>query len=1065
MKKLFWILFILLAFHQARADCSIGANSSTGTINSQIQTAANNGCSGPHSNYVQVTGFSTIPWNGSITIPCPTSAGVVLTGPITTYDQPGILNAWAQYPQAGFLNSTTGESYQVIQLAGCTNPVTIQYLEVNGNRPSSGGGSINIPPNNQNVTIWYNWLHGNQEITPTACGGGTFWCYGDTAASLILMVGSHGDNNNIGDLAQNITITHNRFGRDVAGNIGAGDCSNVMNFSGGVLPNGVWAGIDQTGSECSAFFMQTDTVNLTFSNNTIYQQEQGTKWVEGGNGQPPGCNTSIWGPCGGIYSLFFQVNDKMDNNDISYWHRIGTEDQQSSVNYNPRNGTCSLPGGNITNNCMEHLNNDMHDQYLPNFAGWQFSLANTGYHRDDNNVMISNTGDGTPGDFEQFGTLTTNNNNLDQGNDACFIQYGGGLSTIQVSNNIFQGPNGGGCNLAFGINNAHGGPNPVHVNNAQANTPNTFQSVAPSFSPNGGTYSGSVVVTLHDTGITSNNQGPQGNTGIWCTTDNTAPAPKNGTSIYYYDGYQLTISSAQGASITLKCVGMWGAQNQPAAYPANYGFTPSNTVQAVFTNGGGTPTVQPPTFTPSAPFTFSPPQIIQIAQNTSGAVSHCTIDGSTPTSSSPTATSFTLNTTTTVSCLSTLSGFNNSSIVTGLYTVGTPVVTLVNVLTSPGGYHFTVGDTVQELCTAVYSDGSSAPCATTGPNAIQSWNTSDPTVVSISGTGFATAIGVGQANVWAVAGGITGSIATLYVDSAISITSLAITTTGSVTSIGVAGTNQLFANCTYSNSSVNDCSGQITGYTSSNPAVASISGTGLVTGLAGGVTDIGAFIAGGTVTTTQLGVLTQDVPGGVTYGAPTNTAMNTQYIFTGTATAGYGVNSCSFYLPAGTQTSGAFWDCVLTKATSSTTQQATALCSGRYTTTGTSSPAAWITVNLSGCRTIAPSTGYWLGVTTNQPGPVPQGFNDCGGTCSGAAPTTVGVGTYAYYFVTVPTFGDYSNQSLTMAGQGNAQSSQYLTLSVAGNTTITSPPVSLTVLGGTGVTTLQGISVTGATVR
>lgn len=1062
--------------------CQVSPNSSAGTIQNAINSAASNSCPTPSNQVYFQPGVSNIAWqptSSALNIPCPTSAGILLTGPYTVYDQSGVLNAWSARPAATIRNSNSGASFQMLSLNGCSNQVTIQYLEIDGNKPQTGGGAIYFNGVNiSNVAIEYNWIHGNQEVVPYICAtdnnvADNTWCYDDERAALIDVEGYHGDQNGPGSFATNVFIQHNVEGNGPGpnGDPTTGDCGNVMTFVGGCVnslpgcPN--WNGYNNTGAFCTALFVHSDTNNFHFDYNQIIQQEQGTKWVEGGNGvdtSNPGCipqNPNGFF-CDGIYSLFFQINDTMLNNDLGIYQRIGTEDQQSSVNFNPLNGGCSLDGAG---NCMWHVNNDIPGgQPNPGFGSWAFSLPNHGFHREDDNVVISNTGGGGgstsagPGDWEEW-TYTSENNNLDQGYNACASQYGGPLPSATVSNNIFEMPNATypSCNIAPGIDNAQSVPIPINQNNSFTTVPHTHTSASPSMSPNGGSFSGSVTVTLTDNGDASG-QGPQSNTNLWCTTDGTTPAPKSGSSVYYNTGYKLTLIT----TTTVKCVGMWGTQNQPASYPANYGYTQSNPITATFTiSGGSTPTVNAPSFTPAPPFTFSPPLTIQITQNTSGAVSHCTTDGSTPTASSPTASSVTISTTTTLSCLSTEAGFNNSSVSSGLYTVGTPVVTLVNVLTSPGGFHFTVGNTVQAIATCVYSDGSQSACPSSGPNAVSSWNTDTPTVVSISGTGLATAISIGQANVWAIAGGITGTIATMYVDTAISITSLAITTTGSITSLNVASTNQTFANCTYSNGTVNDCSALITGYTSSNPTVASINSSGLITGLAGGISSIGAFISGGSVNSSQLGVTTQDVASAVTYAG----SMNMQYVFTDTAAAGYTVNSCTFYLSAGTQASGAFWDCALFKATSSTTQQAAAMCSGRYTTTGTASPAAWVTVNLTGCGTLAASQGYWLGIATNQGGPVPQGNNDCGSTCTGAAPTSVGVGTYAYFFTGVTTFGDYSNQSLTMVGQATNQSSQYLTLSTAGTSTVTAPPVSITVLGGSGLTVLQGITITGGVVR
>ena len=58
-----------------------------------------------------------------------------------------------------------------------------------------------------------------------------------------------------------------------------------------------------------------------------------------------------------------------------------------------------------------------------------------------------------------------------------------------------------------------------------------------------------------------------------------------------------------------------------------------------------------------------------LSDTTTGAVIHCTTDGSTPTASSPVCTTLTLNTTTTIKAIAVATGYNNSAVASGTYTI------------------------------------------------------------------------------------------------------------------------------------------------------------------------------------------------------------------------------------------------------------------------------------------------------------------------------------------------------------------------------------------------------------
>jgi hypothetical protein len=104
-----------------------------------------------------------------------------------------------------------------------------------------------------------------------------------------------------------------------------------------------------------------------------------------------------------------------------------------------------------------------------------------------------------------------------------------------------------------------------------------------------------------------------------------------------------------------------------------------DTPHFTYTQGGGGTTTPPPpppgsvatpTFSPAGG-TFASAQSVTIADATSGAAIHYTLDGSTPTASSPTYTgALTISTSTTVEAIATKSGSTDSAVATAGFTIG-----------------------------------------------------------------------------------------------------------------------------------------------------------------------------------------------------------------------------------------------------------------------------------------------------------------------------------------------------------------------------------------------------------
>jgi hypothetical protein len=80
------------------------------------------------------------------------------------------------------------------------------------------------------------------------------------------------------------------------------------------------------------------------------------------------------------------------------------------------------------------------------------------------------------------------------------------------------------------------------------------------------------------------------------------------------------------------------------------------------------PTAATPAFSP-APGSYTSSVVVRLSDTTPGAIIHCTIDGSTPTGNSPVCTTVTIATTTLLQAIATASGYNNSGVASGTYTV------------------------------------------------------------------------------------------------------------------------------------------------------------------------------------------------------------------------------------------------------------------------------------------------------------------------------------------------------------------------------------------------------------
>ncbi len=168
---------------------------------------------------------------------------------------------------------------------------------------------------------------------------------------------------------------------------------------------------------------------------------------------------------------------------------------------------------------------------------------------------------------------------------------------------------------------------------------------APNFSPAPGTYSGPVSVILSDSTPSAT---------IYYTTNGTAP--NTGSAVF-------SGSIPVSATTTIEAIAV------------ATGYSASSIATGVYTIV--LPTAATPSFNP-APGTYNSPLALTVSDTTPGAVVHCTTDGSTPGPGSPVCSSLTLTANTTIKAIAVASGYNNSAILTGTYTITSSGPTVIN---------------------------------------------------------------------------------------------------------------------------------------------------------------------------------------------------------------------------------------------------------------------------------------------------------------------------------------------------------------------------------------------------
>lgn len=149
------------------------------------------------------------------------------------------------------------------------------------------------------------------------------------------------------------------------------------------------------------------------------------------------------------------------------------------------------------------------------------------------------------------------------------------------------------------------------------------------------------------------------------------------------------------------------------------------------------------------------------------------------------------------------------------------------------------GLTLQLQAIATLSDDTTKDVSTQA-----SWQSSNPTVLSVDDQGKATAIEAGDATITATVQGVAGQTTVSAVDLAVSQIQIIPATV----QLAVGTTTRLTAIATFADQSTQDVSSQV-GWLSSNTAVATVDSTGMVTGVAAGSTTLSASLLGVTAST------------------------------------------------------------------------------------------------------------------------------------------------------------------------------------------------------------------------
>jgi uncharacterized protein YjdB len=183
-----------------------------------------------------------------------------------------------------------------------------------------------------------------------------------------------------------------------------------------------------------------------------------------------------------------------------------------------------------------------------------------------------------------------------------------------------------------------------------------------------------------------------------------------------------------------------------------------------------------------------------------------------------------------------------ASLTLGLAACGSKATTtsaLSSITVSPSSpSNLAVGQTTSFTASGTYSDGSTSDLTYE-----VSWVSDNTAIASIDANGTATGVAAGTANITASLDGITSSSVSLPVVAATPTLSSIAVTPLSPSILAIDGTQQFDAVGTYADGTTADISNQVT-WNSDTTATATISSTGLGSGVAAGTANISATLDG-----------------------------------------------------------------------------------------------------------------------------------------------------------------------------------------------------------------------------
>jgi len=175
-------------------------------------------------------------------------------------------------------------------------------------------------------------------------------------------------------------------------------------------------------------------------------------------------------------------------------------------------------------------------------------------------------------------------------------------------------------------------------------------------------------------------------------------------------------------------------------------------------------------------------------------------------------------------------GALNSAQIESIYAQG--LGSLINLAVSPANAVITPNSTQQYTATGTYSNGPAQDLTN-----LVAWSSSAASTATISPSGLATGVAAGSTSIQAAYSTVTGSTGLTVSTSGISLQSILLSP--AIFSIAPGATQQLIATGTYSDGSKRDLTNAVT-WTSLNSAVATVSASGVATGIVVGQTSIQA---------------------------------------------------------------------------------------------------------------------------------------------------------------------------------------------------------------------------------